>query len=101
MCIRDRSKGGDTRELQRRMVPPQKTGSSHLNSAQFPSPMGQFEFKFEFAREIDLLVVEPNCSLGLFLLHDVATLALTVFLLFSDSLGLPSKQWFLKKLLAG
>ena len=26
----DKSKGGDTRELQSRMVPPQKTGSSHL-----------------------------------------------------------------------
>ena len=27
----DKSKGGDTRELQSRMVPPRKTGSSHLN----------------------------------------------------------------------
>ena len=33
MCYTyDKSKGGDTRELQSRMVPPQKkTGSSHLN----------------------------------------------------------------------
>ena len=31
MCYTyDKSKGGDTRELQSRMVPPQKTGSSHL-----------------------------------------------------------------------
>ena len=33
MCYTyDKSKGGDTRELQSRMVPPpKKTGSSHLN----------------------------------------------------------------------
>ena len=31
MCYTyDKSKGGDTRELQSRMVPPKKTGSSHL-----------------------------------------------------------------------
>ena len=71
--------------------------SAKFNSAQFPSPIGQFEF----AREIDLVVVVPNCSMGLFLLHDAATLALTVFLLFSVSAGLPSKRWFLKQLLAG
>ena len=29
--LRYKSKGGDTRELQSRMVPPQKTGSSHLS----------------------------------------------------------------------
>ena len=35
MCYTyDKSKGGDTRELQSRMVPPQKTGSSHLNLRQ-------------------------------------------------------------------
>ena len=28
----DKSQGGDTRELQSRMVPPQKTGSSHLKT---------------------------------------------------------------------
>ena len=27
----DKSKGGDIRELQSSMVPPKKTGSSHLN----------------------------------------------------------------------
>ena len=36
MCYAyDKSKGGDTRELQSRMVPPQKTGSSHLKSSGF------------------------------------------------------------------
>ena len=33
MCYTyDKSKGGDIRELQSRMVPPKKTGSSHLNT---------------------------------------------------------------------
>ena len=36
MCyIYDKSKGGDTRELQSRIVPPKKTGSSHLNCQLF------------------------------------------------------------------
>ena len=71
--------------------------SAKCNSAPFPSRMGQFEF----AREISLVVVVPNCTVGLLSLHDAATLALTVFLLFSDSAGLPSQQKFLKQLLAG
>ena len=57
-----------------------------FNSAQFPSRMGQFES----ASEIDLVVVVPNCTMGLLLLHDAAILALTVYLLFSDSAGLPT-----------
>ena len=33
MCYTyDKSKGGDTRELQSRMLPPKKTGSSHLKT---------------------------------------------------------------------
>ena len=35
--------------------------------------------QFEFAREIDLVIVVPNCTMGLFSLHDAGTLALTVF----------------------
>ena len=31
----DKSKGGDTIELQSRMVPPKKTGSSHLKNSFF------------------------------------------------------------------
>ena len=48
--------------------------SAKFNSAQFPSRMDQFEF----AREIDLIVVVPNYTMGLLLLHDAAILALTV-----------------------
>ena len=59
--------------------------SAKFNSAQFPVRMGQFES----AREIDLVVVVPNCTMGLLLLHDAAILALTVYLSFSDSAGLP------------
>ena len=53
-----------------------------FNSAQFPSRKDQFES----ARAIDLVVVVPNNTMGLFLLHDAA---ITVYLLFSDSAGLP------------
>ena len=36
MCYTyDKSKGGDTRELQSRIVPPKKTGSSHLKCASY------------------------------------------------------------------
>ena len=42
----DKSKGGDTRELQSRMVPPKKTGSSHLKAARYSFP-GPIPPKFE------------------------------------------------------
>ena len=36
----DKSKGGDTRELQSRMVPPKKTGSSHLKGEKLGTRVG-------------------------------------------------------------
>ena len=37
MCYTyDKSKGGDTREIQSKMVPPKKTGSSHLKTDPIP-----------------------------------------------------------------
>ena len=51
MCYTyDKSKGGDARELQSRMVPPppkkKKTGSSHLKTMYFQAKMQKFVGKW-------------------------------------------------------
>ena len=50
MCYTyDKSKGGDTRELQGKMVPPQKNGSSHLNriKKRFPQASDTYQSRID------------------------------------------------------